>query len=44
MFEKADLIHSYTRADALRDGVPIDVTATAQEARIRLPVALTGAV
>ena len=38
------LIHRYTRADALRDGVLIDVTATAQEAGIRWPVALTSAV
>src|SRR5438270_13878847 len=41
MFEEADLIHQYTRADALRDGVLIDVTATAAEAGIRWPVALT---
>ena len=41
MFEEADLIHSYTRADALRDGVLIDVSATAREAGIRWPVALT---
>jgi hypothetical protein len=41
MFDDADLIHSYTRADALRDGVLIDVTATAAEAGIRWPVALT---
>ncbi len=43
MFEEADLIHRYTRADALRDGVLIDVSATAQEAGIRWPVALTSA-
>jgi hypothetical protein len=41
MFENADLIYSYTRADALRDGVLIDVSATAREAGIRWPVALT---
>ena len=41
MFENADLIHRYTRADAIRDGVLIDVTATAREAGIRWPVALT---
>ena len=40
MFEEADLIHSYTRADALRDGFLIDVTATAAEAGICWPVAL----
>jgi hypothetical protein len=44
MFENADLIHCYTRADALRDGVLIDVSATAREAGIRWPVALTRAV
>ena len=44
MFEEADLIHTYTRADALRDGVLLDVSATAKEAGIRWPVALTCAV
>src|SRR5947199_32657 len=44
MFEEADLIHRYTRADAIRDGVLIDVSATAREAGIRWPVALTRAV
>jgi uncharacterized protein DUF6573 len=38
---QADLIHSYSRADALRDGILIDVSATACEAGIRWPVALT---
>jgi hypothetical protein len=44
MFENADLIHSYSRADALRDGVLIEVTETAREAGSRFPVALTLAV
>jgi hypothetical protein len=44
MFEDADLIHVYTRADALRDGVLIDVSQTAREAGIRCPVAITRAV
>jgi hypothetical protein len=44
MFENTDLIHRYSRADAIRDGVLIDVTATAREAGIRWPVALTAAV
>jgi hypothetical protein len=44
MFEEADLIHRYSRSDALRDGVLIDVSATAREAGIRWPVALTSAV
>jgi hypothetical protein len=43
MFENADLIHTYTRADALRDGVLIDVSTVAKEAGIRYPVALTAA-
>jgi len=44
MFDNADIIHRYTRADALRDGVLIDVSTTAKEAGIRFPVALTAAV
>jgi hypothetical protein len=43
MFEEADLIHRYSRADALRDGVLIDVSETAKEAGFRYPVALTRA-
>jgi hypothetical protein len=43
MFEDADLIHRYTRADAIRDGVLIDVSTVAREAGIRYPVALTRA-
>ena len=44
MFEDADLIHAYTRADAIRDGVLIDVSQTAREAGFAYPVALTRAV
>ena len=44
MFENADLIHRYTRAEAICDGVLIDVSAVAREAGIRYPVALTRAV
>jgi hypothetical protein len=44
MFENADLIHRYTRLDALRDGVLIDVSATAKEAGFKFPVAVTAAV
>jgi len=36
-------IHGYTRAQALADGVLVDVTATAREAGFRVPVALTAA-
>jgi hypothetical protein len=43
MFNKSNLIHRYTRADALRDGVLIDVSPTAREAGLRYPVALTRA-
>jgi hypothetical protein len=44
MFDHADVVHRYSRADALRDGVLIDVSAVAREASIRYPVALTRAV
>src|SRR5437660_10897516 len=44
MFEQSDLIHSYSRAQAVADGVLIDVSATAREAGLRYPVALTRAV
>jgi hypothetical protein len=43
MFENLEPIHAYTRADAIRDGVLIDVSAVAREAGIRYPVALTRA-
>jgi hypothetical protein len=43
MFENADLIHRYTRADAIRDGSLIDVSGKAREAGIRYPVALAAA-
>ena len=38
------IIHVYTRADALRDGELVDVTATAAEMGYRVPVAVTRAV
>jgi hypothetical protein len=40
MFDDAGLVHRYSRADDLRDGVLIDVSAAAREAGIRFPVAL----
>jgi hypothetical protein len=43
MFDSEDLIHSYSRADAIADGLLIDVSAVAREAGIRHPVALTRA-
>lgn len=36
-----DIIYSYTRAQALADGVQVDVSKTANEAGIRFPVFLT---
>ena len=44
LFEEADLIHVYTRAQAIEDGCLIDVTEVAKEARFKVPVALTAAV
>jgi hypothetical protein len=38
------VIVAYTRADALRDGVLVDVTETAREMGYRVPVAVTRAV
>ena len=38
------LVFSYTRAQAIADGVLVDVTATAAEAGFVIPVALTAAV
>jgi hypothetical protein len=43
MFENADLIYRYTRAQAIEDGVLIDVSTVAREAGITYPVALTRA-
>jgi hypothetical protein len=37
------LIHRYSRAEALRDGVLIDASATAREAGFQYPVAMTAA-
>src|SRR3954451_5868692 len=44
LFDGADLIHVYTRENALADGCLIDVSAAAKEAGIKWPVALTAAV
>ena len=41
MTRNSELIHSYTRAEALADGVLIDVTEAAKEAAFKIPVALT---
>jgi hypothetical protein len=37
----SEIIYRYTRADALRDGLQVDVTTTAKEAGIRFLVFLT---
>ena len=39
-----DVVYSYTRAQAVADGVQVDVTKTAQEAGIKYPMFLTRAV
>ncbi len=44
MFEESDLVFSYTRAQAIADGVLIDVSARAREAGFLYPVALTDTV
>ncbi len=44
MFGEDTLLHKYTRQDALRDGVLIDVSTTAREAGITYPTATTAAV
>ena len=43
-FADAEIIHAYTRADAIEDGELVDVTETAREAGFKIPVALTSAV
>ena len=44
MFEEADLIHSYSRAEALADGVLVDVSALARSWGFRYPMAVTARV
>lgn len=41
MFTDEDLIHSYSRAQAIADGALYDVSETAREAGTRWPVAIT---
>lgn len=43
LFEGADLIHVYSRQQAIEDGILIDVTTTAKEAGFCFPVAVTAA-
>jgi hypothetical protein len=44
MMDFGDVISVYTRAQAIEDGVLVDVTDTARDAGLRIPVALTRAV
>ena len=44
MIESEFILHSYSRREAIDDGVLIDVTDTAKEAGFRIPVAVTAAV
>lgn len=44
IWEGAEIISQYTRADAIEDGQLIDVTETAKEAGFLYPVAITQAV
>ena len=44
LWTDAEVIFRYTRADALRDGVLVDVSAVAAEAGVQVPVAVTAAV
>jgi len=43
-FKNADVIYSYTRAQALEDGALVDVSPLAQECGFKYPVALTARV
>ena len=43
LFDDAQVIHTYTRAQAITDGVLVEVTATAREAGFTVPVALSAA-
>lgn len=44
MFTNADVVSSYTRAQAIADGVLVDCSNLAREAGFRVPLALTAAV
>lgn len=43
-WDDAEIIHTYTRADALRDGVLYDVSDLAKEAGFVIPIAVTAGV
>jgi len=42
-FDDADIISSYSREEAIADGVLVDVTPKAEEAGFKVPIALTAA-
>jgi hypothetical protein len=44
MFDHCPIVHTYSRAEAIADGVLIDVSPDAREAGITLPTAVTSAV
>ncbi|WP_313916463.1 DUF6573 family protein [Tahibacter sp.] len=44
MFTDADVIHTYTRSEALKDGVLMEAGVMAKEAGFQVPVALTARV
>lgn len=44
LFENSDIVYTYTRAQAIEDGVLIDVTPAAEEIGFIVPVAVTQAV
>ena len=44
LFEDAPVIFKYTRAQAIEDGVLVDLTEWAKETGFRIPVACTAAV
>lgn len=44
LFREAELVHAYSRAQAIADGVLMDVSVMAREAGFKVPVAVTAAV
>lgn len=42
-WKDAEVIHTYSRAEAIEDGFLIDVTSVAKEAGFKIPVAVTSA-
>lgn len=44
LFDDAEVIHSYSREQAIKDGVLVDVSPIAEQAGFKVPVALTDSV